>query len=254
MRVAIFGTFYVLFLVLSFYLAPTTLLAQQTWDSTEKQRQVLDLMTSAAALFQCEEKCRHAITNEFAVRLEGGVKSVILAKSQPDNFDCHACAPELSAFVFASHSGQWELEKQYIAFTQWGSWGSFSGEQATLKALSDTKLGIFLEGGYGNQGYFGTYVHAFSMEASQTVTALKICLSVDNSGAVGDDANRLEQWEVDYQVGLVLASNGQSQATISLQKRDLNNGAKQFKPTELRYDGTRFVETSNSGAWQENCF
>lgn len=239
---------------LALVLSAQYLFAQTGWDSAGKRQEVLDLMASASALFQCETKCRHEITNEFAVRLSGGLKSVVLAKSWPDNFDCHACAPELSAFVFEENGEKWSLENQYMAFIQWGSWGSFSGSQAVLRTLSDTKIAIFLEGGYGNQGYFGTYVHALALEGSQTVDVLKLCLSVDNSGAVGDDSNQLEHWEVDYQVGLSLNADGKSGAIVSLQKRDLNDGAKQFKPVELRYNGTKFVETSNSGEWQESCF
>ncbi len=115
---------------------------------------------------------------------EGGtIKYLLITQSRPaeETFECHACAPLLSGFIFAFREGKWlvEMEDRYISFA--GIYGE--APEGKLLQLGKDRFGVIFEGGDTAQGYTSRYAFILAPVGGKLRTVAELDLGGDNTGA-----------------------------------------------------------------------
>lgn len=113
------------------------------WNDFERQTAVLKVIRANTTAFECKRACEHTIFDVQTVQLEDKFAKLIVVQSVDPENNCHACAPELSYFLYeVDHEGQ-KLVYRSIAHHTFGSWGFYSQDWLSLKRISKGNVGIF---------------------------------------------------------------------------------------------------------------
>ena len=170
------------------------------WNSKAFQARVLKQLKRDRRSFECRKNCVHSVIGEFGVDLGGKREMILVTASAERGADCHACGAGLSLFVFDRTENGWKQSRKYIAFTQWGSWGSVPPEWVDVRKLPAGRYGLFLTGSYMGQGYSSDVLEIFIERGKALKSALRACIGSSNAGAVGEDSKDLAEWNATYKV------------------------------------------------------
>jgi len=234
--------------VLLLFLSPSYVFAGgDKWNSAKNHSAILAGLNANSAKFQCADNCDHKILNEFPQALSSGAKMVVITSSGDPQSDCHACAPELSLFLFEKSNNQWRQKTALYAFAQWGSWGSVDEEDVAVKKLGPDQSGLILEGGYTGQGYFGAVLEMYLIANGGLQEILDYCTAASNSGAVGEGSKDLEDWDSAYEL---LPKAGR----LADIKVNLINNINGDKSTSLfTYDGKKYISSNADPRLIDEC-
>lgn len=122
------------------------------------------------------------------------IKFMLLTQTRPagERFDCHACAPLLSGFVFVHQEETWvlETEDRYITFA--GKYGE--GPEAKLAQIGPTHFGVICRGSDVNQGYSSAYAFVLAPRGGKFRELINLDLGGDNEGAVVAGKKDKDYW------------------------------------------------------------
>lgn len=110
---------------------------------------------------------------------EGKTRHLLITDTEAKGFDCHACAPLVSAAVFVKAGDQWNLEHEFPSLDVSGKFGK-PASMRWLKVGSGYALQVELTD--GDQGYFTTDIALLSLGQGSP----KYILQTENEFADGE--------------------------------------------------------------------
>lgn len=204
------------------------------WDGDQIGASILEELNAGGSSLECKNNCNHTILGEYHVELATGKHVVVVSTSIEPNSECHACAPELSFFVYQQSQDQWHRQSTHLSYISWGAWGAIGKEDVIVQKLSPNNLGLFLEGGYTAQGYFAGVHKILLLEGKSFNDVLTICSAANNAGAVGDASPDLEDWNASFQI----LPNGAEMANLLVTVIDNVKG--KFTKSEFSFSGQTY--------------
>jgi hypothetical protein len=119
----------------------------------------------------------------FPFMQNGERRILFVTWSTPPNFDCHACAPVISAAVFTQAAGSWKVALADPAVTVSGGFG----EPGTIKAerVGENHYGLVLESSFTGQGDTSSLLTVHVPEGTKFKTVLQLDSHMDNAGSCG---------------------------------------------------------------------
>jgi hypothetical protein len=73
---------------------------------------------------------RHEVIGKYKVEVGGTSKILVVTASRPvQNFECHACAPKLSFFLYEKKGGRWLLRTSYLGALFYGAYGEGAADR-----------------------------------------------------------------------------------------------------------------------------
>jgi|GEM_PF-5270918 len=139
---------------------------------------------------------------------DGKIKYLLLTQSIPagEIFNCHACAPLLSGFVFGYDNGTWHLETEdrYITFA--GKYGE--APEAKLLQMGQGRFGVILTGADMAQGYTTSYALFLAPRAGRFQNLVELDLGGDNEGACAGGKKDKNYWSYATQYEFVAPGTG----------------------------------------------
>ncbi len=119
----------------------------------------------------------------FPFQEEGSKKVMFVTASGPRNFDCHGCAPVISAAVFSQDAGKWKLETAESALTSSGAWGK-PGE-FKLEKIGPEKHAVVVTSAFTAQGESSETAFFYTQENGKFKQVLVLDTHGDNGGNCG---------------------------------------------------------------------
>jgi len=109
---------------------------------------------------------------------------------------CHACAPEISVYVFNFIDGKWIFEKGKKSVAQVGANGN--APTASLINIGDQKFGVLFEGGDIHQGYTSDYAFITPISDKTIVADAPLFdMGQSNAGACSEDAKEQADYKLE---------------------------------------------------------
>ncbi len=112
---------------------------------------------------------------------------VVLASSPRKNFECHACTPALSLFVYAQERAQaWRpVGKAYNAFKGGSGWDAEpSAEDMALVHIAPDRVALAIRSGYANMGWANENYTLVGFNGTRAHTLLSTTMKENNGGTM----------------------------------------------------------------------
>jgi hypothetical protein len=127
--------------------------------------------------------------------VQGGERKVVIwtwsAVAQP--FDCHACAPVISATVFAQTEGRWRIEGAEPALGASGGWGRPG--QVKIEKVGPDAYALITESGFTGQGETSSLATVYVMQPGGR---FKQAANIDTHGDNGGNCDTDKSGSVPY--------------------------------------------------------
>lgn len=197
--------------------------------------------------FQKTELLRHDILGFYNYKYLDREAQLVIAYTKPiKNYECHACAPKLSFFVFGEKGGQYEMMISQINALSFGSWGdSPSRDEIKVVELGKDSFGFTIEGGGTGQGWNQESINIFLPIEGKFQQVLYVETS-SNNGGTGSDV--ITDWTstISYKEGSGTLYD------IVVQTSGVDDNKKFSKTTTYIFDGKKYVSASVSEQNQQN--
>jgi hypothetical protein len=119
--------------------------------------------------------------------LQNGERKILFVTwSTPPNFDCHACAPVVSAAVFTQAAGNWKVAVADPAVTVAGGFGKPGTFK--LERVGENQYGLVVETGFTGQGDTSQLLTLHVPDGPKFKTVLQLDTHMDNGGSCGPPA------------------------------------------------------------------
>jgi hypothetical protein len=163
------------------------------------------------------------------------VKIAIVSTAPSQNFDCHACAPKLSFFVFEQKNGKWEISQSLINQLSLGSWGE-APSKTDFKAikLGNGTYGLDVQSAGGGQGYFETYTMIYLIGPYTMKKILDVQTGLDDGGTINPGQNS-------WKATLTYEDKNAPLYDIVLEVEGVKDGKSFYETKRYRFDGTEYV-------------
>lgn len=179
---------------------------------------------------------------------DGKIKYLLLTQSRPagETFDCHACAPLLSGFVFRYDNGTWHLETEdrYITFA--GKYGEAPGGK--VLQMGKGRFGVILTGEDTAQGYSTRYALFLAPRQGRFQDLLELDLGGNNEGACAAGKKDKHYWSYTTQYEFVAPGAGPFyDLKVTVRGTRGGRGGKRISANSEKYlvfNGERYVEKS----------
>lgn len=158
---------------------------EANWRPTKEE--LAKISSSANTSSQIFENNEFYITPVLvAPFLEAGTeKNLLITAALPPEYDCHACAPMISAALFKKNANNWELEFEQKYLFELGSYGT--APDAKLVKIGNDKYGVLFETGDTGQGYTYEGLSLVTKLDKGFQKILEVETGGDNSGTCGDE-------------------------------------------------------------------
>jgi hypothetical protein len=126
---------------------------------------------------------QHSLIGFYPILSSKDPMQLIIASSKPKSeYDCHACAPKMSFFLFVIADGKWVLDRSYINAHSMGSWGEAPESKAyQVIRLNTDEYGLFLKASSAEQGYLTKSIWVYAFGAKELKQIFKAEVEADDS-------------------------------------------------------------------------
>lgn len=198
----------------------------QQWSDDDRRAAVKRLLKSKASAFKCKRRCSHEVFDVRELDFGDHTKKLITAVSSDPSHDCHACAPELSYFLYRVDADGWKLTSSHIAYHLFGSWGTYVQDMLRFVAVSQTVPAIILEFGYTGQGYTEESATVLVARDGKLEKVLATCSGSDNSGAIVDPQTQsLTSWSGSAEIAGQAASERMADIVFNISDKAANSSS-----------------------------
>ncbi|SAL57978.1 hypothetical protein AWB71_03170 [Caballeronia peredens] len=191
----------------------------------------------------------YAVKVEARLKLPNEERTVYLLKSTPvraQGYECHACAPIVSAVVTVQTSqGEEQLDSQLVDLGTLGAWGTYDFSEVALVELGRRHPGLIFPLSYSGMGEHTSSIEIFSVDAKSFRKLASVETGGDNSGTSQCDAQKSEC--ENYSVSVQFLRDNKSayyplQLTVSGRKRNASGTVVPVSVTAVaRFNGSSYV-------------
>ncbi len=125
----------------------------------------------------------HGIVGFYDTPIKNQKIAIAYTKPQKE-YDCHACAPAISFFIFEINNNNWLLKKSYINAMENGQWGMPDAKDAyNIVDLGSNLYGLMIKYGGVNQGFIEEDVAIYTFNEQKIERVFDEMIGADDSGA-----------------------------------------------------------------------